>query len=362
MDITTKSKLFEADTLAGMTLKNRIVMAPMTRSRAIGTIPNDLMATYYAQRASAGLIVSEGVSPSPNGLGYARIPGIFNKEQIEGWKKVTNAVHQKDGRIFIQLMHTGRISHSANMPENSEVLAPSAIPAEGVTWTDTLGMQPYPVPQAMSADQIVLAIQEFTQAAQNSMEAGFDGVEIHGANGYLLEQFLNPQVNTRRDEYGGSIENRIRFVVEVVEAVVRAIGRDKVGIRLSPYNTFNSMPLYGEVFDTYKALVEKLNKLGILYIHVIESSAKKTEEGRQVLDTMRDSFDHLWMVNGGYSKEAAEEMINSGRADLISFGSAFISNPDFPKRLQNEIPLATGDPNTFYSMDEKGYTDYPFYN
>src|SRR5690606_22598411 len=186
MNTSTKPNLFEADTLAGIALSNRIVMAPMTRSRAIGTIPNDLMALYYSQRASAGLIVSEGVAPSPNGLGYARIPGIFNKEQIEGWKKTTDAVHRKGGKIFIQLMHTGRISHPANMPSDSQVLAPSAIPAEGMTWTDTLGMQPYPVPDSMSADQIVQAIQEFTQAAKNSVEAGFDGVEIHGANGYLL--------------------------------------------------------------------------------------------------------------------------------------------------------------------------------
>lgn len=362
MDAQIKTNLFEPITINGLELKNRIVMAPMTRSRAIGNIPNELMATYYRQRASAGLLITEGVAPSANGLGYARIPGLFNSEQIEGWKKTTRAVHEKGGKIFAQLMHTGRIAHPANMGNDAEIVAPSAVPAKGEMWTDTLGMQPHPTPRPMSVADIHQVVREFTQAAKNAMEAGFDGVEIHGANGYLLEQFLNPHVNARTDEYGGSVINRIRVVLDVVESVAHVIGKDKVGIRLSPYNIYNDMPSYEETFDTYEVLTKELNKLGILYLHVVESSARKSEEGSRLLSRMRESFDHIRMVNGGYSREQAEDTLEANGAHLVSFGSPFISNPDFLERIQKDLPLTPPDSSTFYSPDEKGYTDYPTHN
>jgi len=359
MDAQIKIDLFEPITISGLELKNRVVMAPMTRSRAIDSIPNELMATYYRQRASAGLLITEGVAPSPDGLGYARIPGLFNSEQIEGWKKITSGVHHEGGKIFAQLMHTGRIAHPANMPENAEIVGPSAVPAKGEMWTDNMGMQPHPLPKPMSIADVHQVVGEFTQAAKNATDAGFDGVEIHGANGYLLEQFLNPHVNIRTDEYGGSITNRIRLVLDVVESVAHAIGKDKVGIRLSPYNIYNDMPSYDETFATYVALTKELNKLGILYLHVVESSARKSEEGNRLLARMREDFDHIWMVNGGYSREQAENTLEANQADLVSFGSPFISNPDFLDRMQKGLPLTPPDSSTFYSPGEKGYTDYP---
>ncbi|MDJ1503084.1 alkene reductase [Xanthocytophaga agilis] len=351
--------LFEPISFHGITLSNRIVMAPMTRSRAIGSIPNDLMATYYTQRVSAGLIITEGVSPSPNGLGYARIPGIYTNEQIEGWKKTTKSVHQQNGKIFIQFMHVGRIAHPANMPEKSKILAPSAIAAQGQMWTDTQGMQPFPVPIAMSQSEVAETIQEFAQAAENAIRAGFDGVELHGANGYLLEQFLNPYTNTRNDSYGGSIENRCRFVLEVTQAVISRVGKDKVGVRISPFSTFNDMPAYSETVATYDYLSQEFNKLDIAYLHVVEYAARATEEGQQLSKTIRNNFKGTLVLNGGYTGTKAEEAITTKQADLVSFGSAFIANPDLPYRLQHGIPLAQPDSNTFYTADEKGYTDYP---
>jgi N-ethylmaleimide reductase len=359
MEIQTKLNLFEPLISSGLELKNRIVMAPMTRSRAIGAEPNELMAKYYSQRASAGLIISEGTAPSPNGLGYARIPGIFTDEQTEGWKKVTAAVHRNGGKIFIQLMHTGRIAHPSNMPENAEILAPSSIRAAGNMWTDVLGMQAHPEPKSMSTTDIQNVVKEFSMAAKNAIQAGFDGVEIHGANGYLLEQFLNPHINKRTDEYGGSISHRNRFVLEVVDSIIHAIGKEKVGIRLSPYSKFNDMPAYDETSHTYETLAKELNKRDILYLHIIASSARENGEGKRLLKSMRDHFDNLWMVNGGYTRQKAEDTLETGRADLISFGSPFISNPDFPERIKREILLTPPDPATFYSSGDKGYTDYP---
>lgn len=360
MKTETQVSLFEPFETENLELNNRIVMAPMTRSRAIGSIPNDLMAEYYRQRSSAGLIITEGVSPSPNGLGYARIPGIYNDEQVEGWKKVTNSVHAEEGRIFMQLMHTGRIAHSGNIPGSAKVVGPSAVQADSNMWTDESGMQPLPEPEAMSENDIKKAIEEFTTAAKNAVDAGFDGIELHGANGYLLEQFLNPHVNIRTDEYGGSVENRIRFVIEVAKSVADTIGAEKTGIRLSPYNTFNDMPEYEETFETYATLVEELNRLDIAYIHLVETAARNHDQGLELLNTLKDKFEKLVIVNGGYDREFAEEVLDAGRADLVSFGTPFISNPDFPRRLKEEIPLTEPDKNTFYSADEKGYTDYSF--
>lgn len=361
MSTATRTNPFEPVELKGLKLKNRLVMAPMTRSRAAGHVPNDMMVTYYAQRASAGLIITEGVAPSPNGLGYARIPGIFNEDQVAGWKKVTDAVHEKGGKIFVQLMHTGRVSHPVNMPEEAKVIAPSSIPVAGEIWTDDLGMQPYAIPAPMTAEDIAATIKEHAQAAKNAMAAGFDGVEIHGANGYLLEQFLNPHVNTRTDAYGNNVAGRLKFVLEVVDAVVEAVGKDKVGVRLSPFNQFNSMPSYPEIRETYETLVEQLNNRGILYLHVIESSARTMEEGEQLLSTIRAKFKGLMIVNGGYNRESVEATLEKGRADLVSLGVPFIANPDLVHRLEYNLALNPARPESFYTPDDKGYIDYPFY-
>lgn len=361
MKLQSNTTLFEPVTWNGLALNNRIVMAPMTRSRAIGAVPNELMAVYYSQRASAGLIITEGIAPSPNALGYSRIPGIFADDQVKGWKKITDAVHGKGGKIFSQLMHTGRIAHPENMPEGSKVVAPSAIQAAGEMWTDSSGLQPMAIPEAMETADIDHVVTEFVQAAKNAVEAGFDGVEIHGANGYLLEQFLNPHANARTDEYGGSIANRIRLVLKVVRSVADAIGKGKTGIRLSPYNTFNDMPGYDEIFDTYQALAKELSKLDILYVHLVELAAVKHEEGRRLLKEIRADFSNILIINGGYTGERAEKALEENQADLIAFGVPFIANPDLPERIKQNILLTSPDPDTFYTPGEKGYTDYPFH-
>jgi N-ethylmaleimide reductase len=358
-----QNKLFSPYKLGSIELKNRIVMAPMTRSRAIGNIPNELMATYYGQRSDAGLIVTEGTSPSPNGLGYCRIPGIFSAAQVEGWKKITKAVHAKAGRIFLQIMHTGRISHAMNLPEGAIVLAPSAVKAAGQMWTDASGMQDFPTPKAMTPEEIETTKKEFITAARNVDSAGFDGLELHGANGYLLEQFLSPHSNQRTDNYGGSIENRCRFVLEVVDGVSGAIGKEKIGIRLSPYGVASDMKHYPEIDEAYTYLAGELNKRGIAYVHVVDhSSMGAPEVPSRIKKAIREKFRNTVIFAGGYSKESAEEMLKSGAADLIAIGRPFINNPDLVKRMQNDLPLAKElDMKTFYSPGEKGYTDYPIY-
>jgi N-ethylmaleimide reductase len=360
MNLANTPDLFSPVKKYGIEFSNAIVMAPMTRSRALGFAPNDLMATYYEQRAGAGLIVTEGTSPSPNGLGYARTPGIYSEEQIAGWKKVTNAVHAKGGKIFSQLMHVGRVSHSANMPAGAKILAPSAVQAAGNMWTDSQGMQLKESPQAMTDSDIKTAISEFARAAVHAIEAGFDGVELHGANGYLLEQFLNPHTNQRTDSYGGSVENRSRFVLEVTKAVINAIGKDKVGMRLSPYNVFNDMGLYPEIAATYQYLAEEFAKLDILYLHVIDYAARASDEGLTLLKSIRSTFSNLLILNGGYTRERAEQALRNGEADMVSFGTPFIANPDLHDRLKHGIALQPSDPSTFYTADSKGYTDYAF--
>ena len=355
-------KLFEATQLGSTKLLNHIVMAPMTRCRAIGNIPNDLMATYYEQRSEAGLIITEGTSPSPNGLGYARIPGIFSTEQTEGWKKITNATHGNGGKIFVQLMHTGRISHPLNMPEGSVIMAPSAIKAAGQMWTDAKQLQDFMVPKEMTIHDIVKTKMEFA-AAENAMAARFDGVELHGANGYLLEEFLSPASNIRTDNYGGSIENRCRFVIEVVDAVAIAIGKENTGIRLSPYGVASDMPHYPEIDATYDYLSTKLNNLGIAYIHLVDHSGMGAPAVPiEIKNTIRKNFSNSIILCGNYDKESAETAINSGLANLIAFGRPFINNPDLVERLANDWPLSIDlDMDLFYAADEKGYTDYPIF-
>jgi len=354
-------KLFTPQKVGSVAVGNRVVMSPMTRCRAIGNIPNELIAAYYKQRASAGLIITEGTSPSPNGLGYARIPGIYSNAQVEGWKKVTSAVHAVGSKIVVQLMHTGRISHPLNLPAGAKVLAPSAVKPAGQMWTDTQMMQDFPEPKAMTAQELVETKAEFVNAAKNAILAGFDGVELHSANGYLLEQFLSPISNIRTDEYGGSIENRCRFVLEVTSAVADAIGKGKTGIRISPYGVASDMPHYPEIEATYSYLSEKLNGLGIAYIHLVDHSAMGAPEvPLKMKQQIRSNFKNVIILAGGYNKEKAEADLQSGMADLVAFGKPFINNPDLVERFKNNLNLSTElHIDLFYAADEKGYTDYP---
>lgn len=357
------NRTFTSHELGLLTLNNRIVMAPMTRSRAINNLANELMANYYSQRANAGLIITEGVSPSPNGLGYARIPGIYSEEQTNAWRQVTTAVHKKGGKIFIQLMHTGRIGHLHNLPKGAKILAPSAVQPKGQMWTDQEGLQDFHAPESFTLQELHETKKEFVQAARNAVKAGFDGVELHAANGYLLEQFLTPSVNQRTDDFGGSIENRARFVLEVAKEVSEAIGRDKVGVRVSPYSLFNDMTHYPEIDATYLYLAEKLNELNIGYIHVVDHSADGAPEvPLELKKGIRNNFQNTIIITGGYNLTKAEQDISAGIADLVGFGKPFISNPDLVYRLQKNLPLNIKlDASTLYTPGEKGYTDYPVF-
>lgn len=356
-----ENRLFTPYKLGEIELRNHIVMAPMTRSRAIGNIPNELMATYYSQRAGAGLIITEGTSPSPNGLGYSRIPGIFSYEQVKGWKKVTEAVHAKGGRIFCQLMHTGRVSHELNLPEGAKILAPSPIKPNTKMWTDEKGLQDIPEPQEMDREELEATQKEYIKASENAIEAGFDGIELHGANGYLIEQFLSPHSNQRTDEYGGTYENRCRFAVELALAISRAIGKEKVGIRLSPYGVASGMSFYSEIDQQYVYLANQLDKIGIAYIHLADhSSMGAPEVPEHIKRIMHNEFRNTFMLSGGYSIEKAEEDLKMNYAHLIAFARLFINNPDLPERFEKNLPLAKNlDTKTFYTGGEKGYIDYP---
>lgn len=354
--------LFSPVTLAGHRLQNRIVMAPMTRNRAIDNLPNALMAEYYAQRASAGLIITEGVSPSSNGLGYPRIPGIFSAGELQAWKPITQAVHERGAKIFVQLMHTGRIGHPDNLPEGARVLAPSAITAAGEIYTDTAGLQPHPVPQEMRIEDIAHTREEFVAAAKNALEAGFDGIELHAANGYLLEQFIRPTSNQRNDRYGGAIENRARFVLEVAAATADAIGASRVGIRLSPYGVFNDMPMYEQMDADYDYLAEQLGQMGLAYMHIVDHASMGAPEVPQhIKQTMRERFKGTVILSGGYDAERAQADLDAGKCELIAVGRAFLANPDLPARWRMGAPLNSPDFDTFYTPGEKGYTDYPAY-
>lgn len=352
--------LFSPATVAGLRLQNRIVMSPMTRNRATGNVPNALMTEYYAQRASAGLVITEGTSPSPNGLGYPRIPGLFSAAQVEGWKPVTEAVHAKGGKIFAQLMHTGRIAHPNNLPAGARVVAPSAIAAAGEIYTDSAGLQPHPVPHEMSLDEIAATREEFVQAAKNAMAAGFDGIELHAANGYLLEQFIRPTSNRRTDAYGGPIENRARFVLEAAKATAEAIGALRVGIRLSPYGVFNDMPPYPEMDSDYTYLAGQLGKLDLAYLHIVDHSAMGAPEvPERIKHAMREAFKGPVILVGGYDARRAHADLDAGKAELIAVGRSFLANPDLPARWRKGLPLNAPDFDTFYTPGEKGYTDYP---
>ena len=358
-------KAFEPAQLGPLTLTNHLVMAPMTRSRALGNVPNELMAEYYRQRATAGLIITEGTSPSADGLGYARIPGLFNQEQTTNWQRITETVHHHGGHIFIQLMHAGRVFHPLNLPEGAEGIAPSAIAAKGQMWTDEQQMQDQPAPRALRLEEIAKVRDEYVNSAKLALEAGFDGVELHAANGYLLETFLNPGSNQRTDEYGGSVENRARFVLEVTRAVAEAIGADRTGIRLSPWGVFNDMANYPEIDETYAYLAEELQKIGVVYLHVVDHESMGAPAlPTKTVDIIREKFTNKLILSGGYTTtERIEEALESGRADLVAIGRPFISNPDLVERLKTGQPLAESDQATYYAPGPNGfadgYTDYP---
>ena len=352
--------LFSPATLGTLSLQNHLVMAPLTRSRAIDNVPNALMAEYYAQRASAGLIISEGTSPSPNGLGYPRIPGIFSAAQIAGWKLVTDAVHAQGGKMFIQLMHCGRIGHVLNLPAGARILGPSAVAAAGEMYTDAEGMKPHPTPQAMTDADIKTAIEEYAQAAKNAVAAGFDGIELHSANGYLPEQFIRPNSNQRADGYGGATENRARFVLEVAEAAIKAIGKDKVGIRLSPYGVFNDMPLYDVMADDYTYLAQQLNARGLVYIHLVDHSSQGAPVVPDAIKQMfRSEFKGKLILSGGYDAARAERDLAAGKCDLIAVGRPILANPDLLACWQSGAPENALDADTLYTPGPKGYSDYP---
>lgn len=364
--------LFDQYTLGTIDIKNRIVMPPMTRSRAArGEIATDLMAHYYAQRSTAGLIISEGSQISRQGQGYAWTPGLFTEEQIIGWKKVTAAVHKKGGKIFAQLWHVGRISHHSLQPNGEAPVAPSAISAEGVkvflakNGKEALSgegeMVQHSHPRALTIDEIKQIISDYAQAAKNAIKAGFDGVELHGANGYLIEQFMDSETNKRTDIYGGSLENRLRFLKEVVTAVAAAVGKERVGVRQAPLTTLmGAIDAHPE--ETYIAAAKILNEVGIAYIHIAEADWENAPVmAESFKEAYRNTFSGTLIYSGKYTKERAEEALHKGWADLIGFGRPFIANPDLPLRIQNDWPLNEPDRSTFFGGTAKGYTDYPFY-
>jgi len=346
--------------LGPYTLRNRVVMAPMTRNRAgEGLVPAPIAATYYAQRASAGLIVTEGSQVSPQGVGYPNTPGVHSDAQVEGWKRVTAAVHERGGRIFLQLWHVGRISHPSLQPEGALPVAPSAIAAEGTVRTAS-GPQSFVAPRALELAEIPGVVAQFAHGARQALEAGFDGVEIHGANGYLIDQFLRDGTNHRTDAYGGPVENRVRFLVEVVEAVAGVWGADRVGVRFSPTGTFNSMSDSDPV-ATFGHAAQALDRFGLAYLHVVEpSSGRFAVPGEPaVAPAMRERFHGPFILNGGFDLATADAAIAESQADLISFGQLFLANPDLPERFAEGAPLNAPDFATFYTGGEKGYVDYP---
>jgi N-ethylmaleimide reductase len=352
--------LYAPTTLVSLPLQNHMVMSPMTRSRATNNVPNELMAEYYAQRASVGLIITEGTSPSPNGLGYPRIPGNFSMQQVDGWKKVVQGVHSRGAKMFIQLMHCGRVAHQLNLPAGSRIVAPSAIAAAGEMYTDAEGPKPMPTPAAMNHEDIAAAVQEHAVSAKYAMQAGFDGVELHGANGYLLEQFIRPNSNQRTDQYGGSIANRARFALQVVEAAIGAIGRDKVGIRLSPFGVFNDMPNYPEMESDYEYLAKELNERQLAYVHLVDhSSMGSPAVPASIKSTFREIFKRSLILSGGYDAARAEQDLAAGKADLIAVGRPVLANPDLIARWKKGASLNQPDMATFYTPGPHGYTDYP---
>lgn len=349
------SKLFEPVRIGNIELKNRLGMAPMTRSRALpdGT-PSDLAAEYYGQRASVGLIISEGTQPSEDGQGYTNTPGIYTESHIEGWKKVTSKVHNEGGRIFVQLMHVGRVSHPDNTPHHRQAVAPSAISPNIEIFT-AQGMKEIPTPRALSEGEIKDVINEFRLAARAAVEAGADGVEIHGANGYLIQQFLSENANQRQDAYGGTIENRSRFAIEVAKAVVNEVGPERTGIRFSPQGTLNGIEEGETSSEMYRYLVSELDKLNLAYLHIMHFG------NESLLQEIRQLWSQALLVNrAGRTLDQLTVDLDNELADVITVGTWMIANPDFVERLKLDAPLNMPDKNTIYAGGAEGYIDYPF--
>lgn len=352
----TMSDLFSPLELGRLKLANRVVMAPMTRSRAEAEsdLPTDLMLEYYRQRASAGLIITEGLHPSQNGKGYCRTPGLYNSEQAAAWKKITDAVHAEGGQIVAQLMHVGRVAHADNKAPGAETVAPSAITAKGEMYTDTKGMQPMDTPRALETDEIAGVIEEYRRCTELAYEAGFDGVEFHCTSGYLPAQFLSTGTNQRTDQYGGSLENRIRFPLEVLQAISSVDGADRVGFRICPGNPFNDLH-DDNPEETFAAFLQGASNLGLAYLHVIRMSA-----GVDNIALAKKNFSGPLIFNDSYKFDEANQVVMAGEAEAISFGRAFISNPDLVERFRTGAELNRLDPATLYTVGPAGYTDYPF--
>jgi 2,4-dienoyl-CoA reductase-like NADH-dependent reductase (Old Yellow Enzyme family) len=366
----SEKSLFDRYPLGAITLNNRIVMAPLTRSRAAaGDVPRELNAEYYAQRASAGLIVSEATQVSKQGQGYLFTPGIYTQEQVEGWKKVVGAVHGRGGKIFLQMWHVGRISHTTLQPNGEAPVSSTNKPAQNslsfaYDQTGHPGYVPVSVPRIATVEQTRRIVADFEQAARNIKAAGFDGAEIHAANGYLLDQHLNSVVNERTDEYGPqSKENRTRLLLEIFDKVAGVLGADRVGVRIAPYGSFNDMKPDPKVEETFLYLAGELKKRRAVYVHIVRGSQNDKEPAvpEAFFRKFRQAFGPTIIVTGGLTKEIAEQMLEQDLSDLFGFGTLFISNPDLPARFKNNWPLTPPDRRTFYGGDERGYTDYPAY-
>lgn len=362
-----KTNIFEPVTLGSLQLKNRISMAPMTRARNADGIPNNDNAVYYSQRAGAGLIITEGTAISDTAKGVLYIPGLYTAEQVEGWKIVTKAVHEKGSTIFTQLWHVGRVSHTSNQPNGISPVGPSDIQAAtSFAWGYDENGKEGPVisskPRALSTNEVKDVVNDFAKAAKNAMKAGIDGVEIHGANGYLIEQFLNPFVNNRKDEYGGTIENRSRFLLEIVDAVIEVLGNEKTAIRLTPYGGLGDLPHYDEIEATYQYLAKELAKRNLAYVHLMDQQSKGSHalpDG--FLERFRSWYDGTIILAGSMTREKSEKLINAGTIDVAGFGEPFISNPDLVERLENNWELTPPDRNLYYGLGNHGYTDWETY-
>lgn len=357
------SILFEPFRLGNLQLKNRIVMAPLTRNRAIHGVdaPQEMNVKYYKQRASAGLIISEATQISPSAKGYAWTPGMYSDEQVKGWRKVTDAVHAEGGAIFAQLWHVGRISHTSLQPNGQAPVAPSAIAAAGQrTFIETGDFVEVSAPRALDASELALIIEDYRKAAANAIRAGFDGIEIHGANGYLIHQFLSDGSNHRTDSYGGSVENRMRFPLAIIDAIIDEIGADRTGIRLSPVSPVNAIS-HTDPVEVFFPFVKALSSRGLVYVHVVEGATGGARDTNGLdFHALRKEFDGAWMVNNGYTRDLAIEAISSHYADLVAFGKPYISNPDLVERFKRNADLNPFDQPRFYGGGEQGYTDYPF--
>jgi N-ethylmaleimide reductase len=353
--------LFMPYQLGPYKLQNRFVMAPMTRSRAgEGNVPQAISVKYYRQRGTAGLIITEGAQISPTAVGYPATPGIYTAAQVAGWKDIAEAVHSRGGRIFLQLWHCGRVSHPSLQPGGALPVAPSAIQPQGNTFTSQ-GLVPFVTPRALQTAELPGIVFEYRLAAKNALNAGFDGVEIHAANGYLLDQFIRDGSNQRTDQYGGTAENRCRLLVEVVEAVAEVFGANRVGVRISPLNPFNDMH-DSDPQHTFETVAGLLSHMDLAYLHVMESAIGESRYPKQDFDfkKLRAAFKGTYIANGGYDKARATAVLAEGQADLVAFGVLFLANPDLPERIAKNAALNEPDPATFYGGGEKGYTDYPF--